>query len=89
MLAAHRPVEGGVAKGEDSAVGGDQPVAVPSGSGGQTNNGCIEAQVAGGPVEMRIAEREDSAVSSDQPVAMAVRGGNDLDDRGIEGETVQ
>ena len=74
-------VERGVAEGEDAAVGGDEPVAVAGGRGGDADDGRGEAAAAGGAVERGVAEGEDAAVGGDEPVAVARRGRGDADDR--------
>ena len=45
-------VEVGVAEGEDAAVGGDEPVAVAGGCGGDADDGLVEVRGAGGAVEV-------------------------------------
>ena len=42
-------VEAGVAEGEDAAVGGHQPIALPSGVDGHPHDGLVEVDVAGEP----------------------------------------
>ena len=44
---AGRAEEGGVAVGEDAAVGGHQPVALAAGRGGHADDGLVE----GSPVD--------------------------------------
>ena len=75
-----RAVEGGVAEGEDAAVGGHQPVAAAVGGGRHGHDGLGEADAPGGPVEAGVAEGEDAAVGGHQPVAAAVGGGGHAHD---------
>src|SRR5207302_1019450 len=62
-------VEGGVAEGEDAAVGGDQPVAVAGGGGGHADDGSVEPDVAGGAVVGGVAEGDDAAAGLPAPAA--------------------
>src|SRR5206468_3887077 len=63
--------EGGVAEGEDAAVGGQQPVALAGGRCGHADDGLGELEVAGGARELGGAEGEDAAVGGNQTVALA------------------
>src|SRR5450759_5592 len=74
-------VEGGVAKGENPAVTGHQPVALAVGSRGHAHHRPVQHQATGGAVEVGVPEREDAAVTGHQPVAGLVVGGADSDDR--------
>ena len=67
-----RTVEAGVAVGEDAAVGGHQPVAVPVRRAGHAHHRLVEGEVAGRAVEAGVAVGEDAAVGGHQPVAAAV-----------------
>src|SRR5436309_828148 len=77
---AGRAQEGGVAEGEDAAVGGDEPVALAGGRGGHGDDGLGQLEVAGGAKELGVAEGEDAAVGREQPVALARGPGRHGDD---------
>ena len=71
---AGRPVEAGVAEGEDAAVGGHQPVPAAVGGGRHAHHRLGEPEVARRAVEAGVAEGEDAAVGGHQPVALAEDG---------------
>src|SRR5205823_5555939 len=64
--------EGGVAEGEDAAVGGDEPVAPAGPRGRHGHDGLVERLAPHRPVEGGGAEGEDAAVGGDHPVAAPV-----------------
>ena len=66
--AAHRSVEGGVAEGEDAAVGRHRPVAAPVGGVGHAHHRLVEDDAAGRAAEGEVAEVEDAAVGRGQPI---------------------
>src|SRR5581483_4894656 len=72
-LAAHRAVEGGVAEGEDAAVGRHHPVAAPVRRGGHADDRLVEPDGARRAEEAGLPEGEDPAVGADQPVARGRR----------------
>ena len=69
-MVARRPVEPGVAEGEDAAVGRHQPVAAAVGGGRHAHHRLVEPDVPRRPVEAGVAEGEDAAVGGHQPVAL-------------------
>ncbi len=71
-MAAHRPVEGGVAEGEEAAVGGHQPVALAVGRGGHAHHRLVQTHASGRPVEAGVTEGEEAAVGGHLPIALAV-----------------
>ena len=77
-------MEGGVAVGEDAAVGGHQPVAVAVRGGRHAHHRSVEHEVAGRAVEDGVAVGEDAAVRCHQPVAAVVAGRRDGDDGLVE-----
>jgi hypothetical protein len=56
-----RPEEGGVAEGEHTAVGGNEPVTGTGGRASGGDDGLVEPQGAGGAGEAGVAEGEDAA----------------------------
>src|SRR5664280_2648604 len=83
-VAAHRPVEAGVAEGEDTAVGGDLPVALAVRRRRHAHDRLVEMLAAHRPVEAGVAEGEDAAVGGDLPVPAGTRGHGDAHDGGVE-----
>ena len=61
-----RAVEGGVAEGEDAAVGGHQPVAPAVGRGGHAHDGLVEVAAAQTTVGHGIAEGGDTPIGCPQ-----------------------
>src|SRR5205823_5503779 len=61
--------EAGVAKAEDSTVGGGEPVTGAGGRGGHGHDRLVEAQAARRAEEAGAPEAEHPAVGSDQPGA--------------------
>ena len=87
LLSRRLPVEPkkrGVSEGEDAAVRGHQPVALPVRGGGHAHDGLVEVMATHRPVEPGIAEGEDAAVRRHQPVAAAVGGGRHADHRPVQ-----
>ncbi len=81
--AGDRPVELGVAVGEDATVGGVEPVTLTVFGRHDADDGPLENQAPGRAVELRCAEAEDPAIGSVQPVTMTDgRGGSDGRRRG-------
>src|SRR5579875_3300953 len=84
LPAGEGAVKAGVAEGEYSAVGGDQPVAPPVGGGGDAYDRPVQLQVPCRAVKTGVSEGEYAAVGGDQPVAPPVGGGGDADDRPVQ-----
>src|SRR5438128_2088107 len=78
--------EGGVAEGEDPAVGGDEPVPLAARRRRHADDRPVEGGSAGGAVERRVAEGEDPPVRGDEPVTGAGGGGRHADDGPVQGD---
>ena len=69
-----RAVEGGVAEGEDAAVGGHLPVAATAGGGGDPHHRLVERVTPHGAVEGGVAEGEDARRRRPPPSSRGRRG---------------
>ena len=66
-------MELGVTEGEDTTVGGDQPVPLAVRGGRHPDDGSVEAVATEGPVGLGVAVGGNVAVGSYQPVPLAAR----------------
>ena len=80
-----RAVERGVPEGEDTAVGGDEPVPAAVGRRGRADDRFVQCGATFG-AEERGAEREHTAVGGDHRVPTGRRIGRDGDDGLVEHE---
>src|ERR1035437_7949570 len=84
LVEGHRPggaVEGGVAEGEETAVGRHLPVATAVRRRRDAHDRLVERLATHGAVELGVAEGEETAVGRHLPVATAVRRRRDAHDR--------
>ena len=83
-LAAHGAVEGGIAVGEDAAVGGHQPVAAAVRRCGHSDHRLVQMQTPGRAVERCVSVGEDATVRGHLPVATVTGRGRHPDHGSVE-----